>query len=779
MKKSTNFCRLMMILLLSSSFLFAQAQKSVSVDKAPIKKEFNEEQLKLLEQAEIPIQDLKAETLSDEDFLSTEKLLKDLKGENESYSAIMESSSYVEKILNPDESITVTLGTGTSTNTTTGNPTPYGTFYKNFRQQYLILASELIPLGIGPGDITAIGFNVANVNNCVDMPDYKISIKHTTASALITTFENDNFTEVFYAATFLPVVGWNTHTFSTPFTWDGTSNILLDICTTLIPGAYTQNASVYYTATTGTNTCLRYQSDTQVACFTTNNGTLSANRANMQITGEEMLNPPPGMPYNEIPINGSGDVAIDGDLAWTFGNNTENYDLWFGPAGAMVKVIDNQPAGATGTFAYSGLNYATPYNWQVVAMNVNGTTNGPVWNFSTVCGIVIPPFYEDFSTYTGVAPPPACWLEADDGDPSIGPQSIGTSLWVSDNFGNVTGASTCPRVNLYMNTKREWLISPHFDLSGGSYETRIDIALTDYANPNPATMGSDDQVIFLISPDAGATWDTLQMWDITTPVSNTGETIIISLANYNQSEVVFAFWANEGAVNDPEDYDFFIDNFKVQVPPTCPEPTALGVTNITGVSAALTWVSNSGLSDIEFGPGGFTPTGIPTHAGVTSPYEMTGLTPSTSYSFYIRDDCGGGEYSVWVGPVNFSTACATFTAPFAEHFQNTTIPLCWEMSGPQAWLFTTTWPGYGATGLLDHTGTGGSFAGVDGSGTISLTGITLLTPLIDVSALTVPQLRFYLFNNNVDNADWQTLTVDLWDGAGWNNAIYYWGTHRQ
>ena len=154
---------------------------------------------------------------------------------------------------------------------------------------------------------------------------------------------------------------------------------------------------------------------------------------------------------------------------------------------------------------------------------------------------------------------------------------------------------------------------------------------------------------------------------------------------------------------------------------------------------------------------------------------MAGLSPSTAYSFYVRDDCGSGGYSEWTGPKNFSTACATFTAPFVEHFQNTTIPLCWEMSGTQAWLFTTTWPGYGATGLQDHTGTGGSFAGVDGSGTVSLTGITLLTPLIDVSALTVPQLRFYLFNNNIDNADWLSLTVDLWDGAGWNNAIYYWG----
>ena len=167
MKKFTNVWRLMMVLLLSSSVLLVQAQKNMSAERAPIKKEFNEEQLKQLEQSGISVKDLKEGTASGEKLLEAEKLLKDLKAENESTAIVMESSSYVEKIYNSKNSITVTLGTGTGTNTTTGSPTPYGTYCKNFRQQYLILASELIPLGIGPGDITALGFNVAAVNNCV------------------------------------------------------------------------------------------------------------------------------------------------------------------------------------------------------------------------------------------------------------------------------------------------------------------------------------------------------------------------------------------------------------------------------------------------------------------------------------------------------------------------------------------------------------------------------------------------------------------------------------
>ena len=73
----------------------------------------------------------------------------------------------------------------------------------------------------------------------------------------------------------------------------------------------------------------------------------------------------------------------------------------------MVKVIDNQPAGTTGDYTYSGLNYASAYNWQVVAMNTNGKTEGPVWSFSTLCGAInIFPFSENFD---GTPFPPSCW----------------------------------------------------------------------------------------------------------------------------------------------------------------------------------------------------------------------------------------------------------------------------------------------------------------------------------------------------------------------------------
>ncbi|MDI3503863.1 MAG: large repetitive protein, partial [Candidatus Cloacimonadota bacterium] len=48
---------------------------------------------------------------------------------------------------NLNAQVTLTLGEGTATNTETGAPTPYGTYFKNFHQQYLVLASELEDIG--------------------------------------------------------------------------------------------------------------------------------------------------------------------------------------------------------------------------------------------------------------------------------------------------------------------------------------------------------------------------------------------------------------------------------------------------------------------------------------------------------------------------------------------------------------------------------------------------------------------------------------------------------
>src|SRR5690606_34021809 len=95
--------------------------------------------------------------------------------------------------------------------------------------------------------------------------------------------------------------------------------------------------------------------------------------------------------------------------------------------------------------------------------------------------------------------------------------------------------------------------------------------------------------------------------------------------------------------------------------PNCLPPTAIGAENITYDSAELFWTLDGATSfDIEYGEAGFTPTGEPSTGltEVSNPYTLTGLTPLTTYEYYVRHNCGGidGE-SIWVGPYSFKTEC--------------------------------------------------------------------------------------------------------------------------
>ena len=100
--------------------------------------------------------------------------------------------------------VTITIGDGTETNTTTGAPAPYGTWYKAFRQQYLIRASEFNNAGAGPGNITSLSFNVVELNNITPMNNFRIRLKHTTQTALTSAFGAGDYQVVFQAASCTP-----------------------------------------------------------------------------------------------------------------------------------------------------------------------------------------------------------------------------------------------------------------------------------------------------------------------------------------------------------------------------------------------------------------------------------------------------------------------------------------------------------------------------------------------------------------------------------------------
>ncbi len=116
---------------------------------------------------------------------------------------------------------------------------------------------------------------------------------------------------------------------------------------------------------------------------------------------------------------------------------------------------------------------------------------------------------------------------------------------------------------------------------------------------------------------------------------------------------------------------------------SCFAPTNL-VANPTSSTAALSWSAPTSGTPTGYqwevrtsnGPGTGA-TGLQTSGSTTSPTTSAtaiGLTASTTYYFYVRTNCGGGNFSVWAGPVVFTTPCASVNVPYTENFNTAVVP---------------------------------------------------------------------------------------------------------
>ena len=95
------------------------------------------------------------------------------------------------------------------------------------KAQYIITASELATAGLGAGNITALAFEVAS--GSASYSSFNMSIGHTSLTSLSTSLQT-GLTEVYSTSSLTTIVGINTITFTTPFNWDGASNIIIETC---------------------------------------------------------------------------------------------------------------------------------------------------------------------------------------------------------------------------------------------------------------------------------------------------------------------------------------------------------------------------------------------------------------------------------------------------------------------------------------------------------------------------------------------------------------------
>lgn len=128
--------------------------------------------------------------------------------------------------------VDINIGTGTTGNTTSTYPCPLQDFYEGSRAQFLYKASELTAAGMGPGLISSIKYNVVSLGTAGMIEDLVIRIGHTTVTTLSTSaWDPFSGSPVSTASVdYQPVAGINTFNLPVPFSWNGSDNILIEIC---------------------------------------------------------------------------------------------------------------------------------------------------------------------------------------------------------------------------------------------------------------------------------------------------------------------------------------------------------------------------------------------------------------------------------------------------------------------------------------------------------------------------------------------------------------------
>ena len=132
---------------------------------------------------------------------------------------------------------TLNLGAAVSCNLTSAFP---GT-NRRAHTQYILSAAEMAAAGVRAGvPISQIGFYLTAKHSTSAFVGYAVSMANTTATDLSTAFVSTGLVNVVPAANHTTNLGLDTLNFTTTFTWDGTSNVMVQVC-------YGSNAAVFAT----------------------------------------------------------------------------------------------------------------------------------------------------------------------------------------------------------------------------------------------------------------------------------------------------------------------------------------------------------------------------------------------------------------------------------------------------------------------------------------------------------------------------------------------------
>ena len=121
---------------------------------------------------------------------------------------------------------------------------------------------------------------------------------------------------------------------------------------------------------------------------------------------------------------------------------------------------------------------------------------------------------------------------------------------------------------------------------------------------------------------------------------------------------------------------------------TCVKPSGLTASDVTATTATITWTAGEAGQDawnLQYKKS--SDSEWQTVAVATTSYNLTNLSPVTTYNVRVQADCGEGDLSQWTSNTSFTTECGALTLLYSCNFENVALetspssnypyPKCW------------------------------------------------------------------------------------------------------
>ena len=309
-----------------------------------------------------------------------------------------------------------------------------------------------------------------------------------------------------------------------------------------------------------------------------------------------------------------------------------------------------------------------------------------ILTFKTACDIFDIPISENFDGIgTGSSAYPSCWTRHNTYSTSTQYPYVSSSYHVSGNAS----------LYFYCNTSTYAMaILPPIDATVNP----IGDLMLSFMMRSTSQITSQIVVGAMTNPDNISTF--IPIDTVHNSVTGTFEYFEIPLDSYTGDAPYVAL----KLMNTSGLYSVYIDDLLLDFIPTCPRPQNLTVTGVTESTVSLSWTTSGSESSCEilYGAPGFDPETEGTLIqGVSSPYTVTGLTNTTTYEFYVRANCGGGDVSPWSISTSHATSMVAADLPYTTDFStvdwklnNGTCTNKWKIGVPtdstNSALFVTT-----------------------------------------------------------------------------------------